>query len=110
MMSPALRARLEREAGSSKLIENAIGAQIRTELTVEDVVLIQRTDSLLHVRAAIGRRKAPLTGGVDAVQDRLEVDLVEEFVPASPEHPDGLAVAEWQVRELRAAQPAASGG
>jgi hypothetical protein len=110
MMTPALRARVEREAAASRLVETYAAAQVRTDLKIEDVVVLQRSDALLHVRATIARRKAPLAGGGEAIDDRLNVDLVEEFVPASPEHPDGVAVAEWQVRELPAAQPAAAGG
>jgi hypothetical protein len=110
MMAPPLRARVEREAVASRLVEGFAAAQVRTDLTVEDVVLVQRADALLHVRALLARRKSPLTGGGEAVQDRLEVDLVEEFVPATPEHPDGLAIAEWQVREIHAANSVAAGG
>lgn len=110
MMTPALRARVEREAAASRLIDTYVAAQVRTDVTIEDVVVLQRSDALLHLRATLGRRKAPLGGGGEAVDDRLVVELVEEFVPASPEHPDGVGVAEWQVRELPAAPTAAAGG
>lgn len=109
MMSAALRARVEREEGGARLVETYAAAQVRTDLTIEDVLLVQRSDALLHVRATLARRKLPLTGGSGASEDRLAVDLIEEFVTATPEHPDGLAIAEWQVRELPAAS-AATGG
>ena len=109
MMTSALRSRVEGEAAGSGLVEAYAAAQVRTDLNIEDVVLVQRTDALLHVRATLARRKAPLAGGGTASEDRLDVDLVEEFVPATPEHPDGLAVAEWQIRDLPAAVSAAAG-
>jgi hypothetical protein len=108
MMAPALRTRMEGEAAGTGLVETYIAAQVRTDLTIDDIVLVQRSDALLHVRASLARRKSPLAGGGVASEDRLEVDLVEEFVAATPDHPDGLAVAEWQVRELPAAGPAAT--
>jgi hypothetical protein len=100
MMTPALRARVEREAGEAGLVETYAAAGVRTELTIDDVLLIQRAQSLLQVQATLSRRKSPLAGGESGPEERLSVDLVEEFVPASLEHPDGLAVAEWQVRDL----------
>lgn len=110
MMTAPLRNRVEGEASKAGLVEAYAAAQVRTDLTIEDVVLLQRTNSLLHVRSTLSRRKTPLAGGGTPSEDRLEVDLVEEFVPVAPEHPDGLAVAEWQVRDLPAALPAATGG
>jgi hypothetical protein len=52
------------------------------------------------VKTTLNRRKGPLLGGGPFTTDRLAVDLVEALVAASPEHPDGLAVAEWQIQEL----------
>ena len=109
MMTPALRGRVERETARSGPVETYVAAQVRTDLTIEDVLLVQRSDALLHVEATLTRRRSPLTGGGTGSDDRLAVDLVEEFVTATPEHPDGLAVAEWQVRDLPAASPAATG-
>jgi hypothetical protein len=106
MMTPGLRARIERDAATTRLIESYVAAQVRTELTIEDVVVVQRSNTMLHIRATLFRRTSPLSGGAAVAEDRLAVDVVEEFVAASPEHPDGIAVAEWQVREVPAASPA----
>lgn len=103
LMTPSLRARVEREAASAGLVETYAAAQVRTDLLIEDLVLLQRSEAALHVQATLARKKAPITGGGPALEDRLAVDLVEEFVPATPDNPDGLAVAEWQVRELSTA-------
>ena len=104
MMTPSLRTRVEREAGEARLIETYAAAQVRTDLTIDDVLLVQRANSLLQVEATLSRRRAPLLGGGSEPAEHLAVDLVEEFVPATLEHPDGLAVAEWQVREAPESQ------
>jgi len=99
MMTPSLRARVAREANESGLIETYAAAGVRTELSIDDVLLVQRTGSLLQVEVALTRRKSSLLGADPGAEEKLSVDLVEEFVPATLEHPDGLAIAEWQVRE-----------
>lgn len=109
MMTRELRSRVEREAATTGLVETYIAAQVRTDVSIEDVILVQRTDALLQVRATLARKKSPLTGGETTSEDRLGVDLVEEFVAPTPEHPDGLAIAEWQIRDLPALVPASTG-
>jgi hypothetical protein len=109
MMTPALRDRVSREAAGSRLVETYQAAQVRTDLAVVDLALLARTASVVQARATLARRKAPLVGGGVPVEDRLVVELVLEMVPASPEHPDGLAVSEWQVRDVPAAQAVAGG-
>ena len=75
---------------------------MRSDLAIEDIVLVEQTPTLLHVKTTLSRRKGPLLGGGPFTTDRLAVDLVEAIVPVSPEHPDGLAVADWQIQELSA--------
>jgi len=66
------------------------------------VVLVEKTPSLLHVKTTLSRRKGPLLGTGPTVTDRLAIDLIQALVPISSEHPEGIAVAEWQIEELPA--------
>jgi hypothetical protein len=109
LMSPALRAKLEGEATAQKLIETYKVAQRKTDLQVESLELVDRTDTLLAVRAVLKRRIAPLLDsmGGSVVQDRIQVDVVEEIVPPGVDHPDGLQVVEWRMAKLEPALGAA---
>jgi hypothetical protein len=40
------------------------------------------------------------TGNGPSNEDRIQVDIVEEIVPPSVEHPDGLMVAEWRLAKV----------
>jgi len=104
MMTDEMRERIAKQTTESKLLDTYRAAQVRSDLTFEDVVLVEETPTLLHVKATISRRKGPLVGTGPVTTDRLLVDLVESTVPVSTEHPDGLAIAEWQIQEL-AAEP-----
>ena len=107
MMTDPMRERVNKQTAATKLLDTYRAAQVRSDLAIEDILLIEETPTLLHVKTALSRRKGPLLGGGPFTTDRLAVDLVEAIVPASPEHPDGLAVAEWQIQELPADAPAA---
>ncbi len=109
LMSPALRAKLDAEATAQKLVETYRVAQRKADLQVESLELVDRTDTLLAVRAVLKRRIAPLlesTGG-SVLQDRIQVDVVEEIVPPAVGHPDGLQVVEWRMAKLEPSPAAA---
>lgn len=101
MMAPELRARVEAEAASSRLVETWRLAQRKTELLFEEVVLEDRTPSLLSIRATLTRRTGPLVEGTDPTgTDRVRVELVARIVTPTLERPDGLEVAEWRLTPL----------
>ncbi len=102
MMAPSLRRKLEAEAVQQKLIETYKNAQRKTDIAFEDVRLVDREKGLLAVRAIMKRRVAPLleTGGGPAAEDRIQVELVEEIVAPTYEHPEGLRVREWRLAKL----------
>jgi hypothetical protein len=106
MMTEPMRERVSKQTESAKLLDTYRAAQVRSDLILEDILLVEQTPTLLHVKTTLSRRKGPLLGGGPFTVDRLAVDLVEAVVPVSPEHPDGLAVAEWQIEELPAEAPA----
>lgn len=109
-MGPALRAKLDSESKSQKLLETYRVAQRKTDVQFESLELVDRTDTLLAVRAVLKRRIAPLLEGMggSVLQDRIQVDVVEEIVPAGVDHPDGLQVVEWRMAKLEPA-PGAGG-
>ena len=101
LMSPELRGHVEREAAAAKLVETYKTSQQKTELAFEDVTLVSRTPSLLHVRTVLKRtRRSLLDAAAPPVTDRVAVDLAELIVTPRLERPDGLEVAEWHVEKL----------
>lgn len=106
MMTEPMRERVRKQTDAAKLLDTYRAAQVRSDLAIDDILLIEQTPTLLHVKATLSRRKGPLLGGGPFTTDRLAVDLVEAIVAVSPEHPDGLAVAEWQIQELSTETPA----
>lgn len=100
VMSPGLRAKIAKESVAQKLVETYKVAQVRTELAVREVVLVERTPELLHVRALVERSKARLVDGGALTSDTLQVDLVHRVVPRTPDRPDGLEVAEFRVQAV----------
>lgn len=98
MMAPDLRARIEAEATRKRLVETWRQAQRRTDISFEEIVLEERTPSLLAIRATLSRRTAPLAEGAGAGStDRVRVDLVARIVTPTLDRPDGLEVAEWRL-------------
>jgi hypothetical protein len=95
MMSGSLRARVEKEASAQKLVETYRAAQVQTEVVIEELQLVESLERAAHVRATVTRRKQLLGGGPVSI-DRLTVDLVEQVVPRSPSHPDGLELVEYR--------------
>jgi len=106
MMTEPMRERVNKQTEAAKLLDTYRAAQVRSDLAIEDILLIEQTPTLLHVKTTLSRRKGPIIGGGPFTTDRLAVDLVEANVPVSPDHPDGLAVAEWQIQELPLEAPA----
>ena len=100
MMASPLREKLEREAKAQRILETYRAAQVRTHLDFEDVLLVDRTESLLHVKARLSRVKSNLVDGRSAAQDRLSTDLVLRVVPRTPERPDGLELLDWRVEAI----------
>jgi hypothetical protein len=101
MMSPELRSRIEAEAARSRLVESWRQAQRKTDLTFEDIVLEDRTPSLLAIRATLSRRTGPLGEGArTSSTDRVRVDLVARIVTPTLDRPDGLEVAEWRLTPI----------
>jgi hypothetical protein len=97
MMAPELRSRVAAEAASSRLVETWRLAQRKTELTFEEVVLEDRTPSLLAVRATLLRKTGPLVEGAgpssaDRVQGRAR-GTHRDTVPRPPGWPGGGRVA-----------------
>ena len=74
--------------------------QVRTDLTFQDVSLVERTGELVQVRAKVSRAKSKLVDGRDTSTDQLASDLVLKVVPRTTERPDGLEVIEWRLKVL----------
>ena len=101
LMSPELRVRVEKEALEAKLVESYRLAQQKTDLAFEEISLITRTPTLIHVLARVTRTRRSLSdGSIPPVVDRIAIDLAERIVPARLDRPDGLEVVEWHVERL----------
>jgi len=96
MMDAPLRSRLAREAKTQNLIESSRMAQVRTELAFEDISLVERLPTAMHVHAVLKRTKYGLGNGNRLSADQLVVDLIERIVPRTQMSPDGLEVAEYR--------------
>jgi hypothetical protein len=101
LMGRELRAQVESESAAAKLVETYRLSQQKTDLTFEDISLVTRTPSLLHVRATVTRtRRSLLDAAAPPVVDRVAVDLAEHIVPPQLDRPDGLEVVEWHVEKV----------
>ncbi len=101
MMTPGLRERTATEAAARKVVETYKLAQRKTDLAFEEIVLEDRTPTLLTVRATLTRRTEALVEGRGSpFSDRVVVDLALRVVPPTMERPDGLEVAEWRLTSL----------
>ena len=96
MMDAQLRGRITHEAASQKLLETYRLARVKTDVSIEDVVLMERHETALHVRGIVTRRKQDLLGNGGPTTDKLQAELILRVVPRSPAHPDGLEVAEYR--------------
>jgi len=105
LMAPGLRDRMAKQSAADKLVESTKVARVQTQIVVEDLVAVERTRDLVHLRAKVNRFKSSLLASTKTF-DALSVDLVVRVVPRSLRHPDGLQVAEWTLRNETA--PAAN--
>ena len=106
MMAPDLRTRVEAEATRSRLVETWRLAQRRTDLAFDEIVLEERTPSLLSVKATLTRRVGPLLEGAGpSSTDRVQVELVARTVTPTLDRPDGLEVAEWRLTPIPVTHP-----
>ena len=100
LMSAPFRARVARESAEQKLIETYKLARVRTELVIEDIAVVERVDSLVHLKAKVSRLKSEILDGTRASRDRLEVDIIERVVPRSIDKPDGLELSDFSVKTV----------
>src|SRR5918996_5009998 len=63
MMAPSLRAQMERLAAEKGLLDAYRAAQVRTDIELEQLELVEGLERAIHVRAVVLRRKQPLMGG-----------------------------------------------
>jgi len=99
-MGSQLRERFAAAAAEQKLLETYKAAKIRTTLSIESIELIDRTSTLLHVRAHVVRQKGTLLAEGPVDEDRLGVELVERIVPRTSSRPDGLEVVELRITSI----------
>lgn len=98
LLTPGLREQMEREAAKQKLVESYKLAQVKTELVINELQVIEAATDFIHVRAEVTRKKTSLAeGGPSPLLERLQVELIEEVVPRSFERPDGLEIADFRV-------------
>jgi hypothetical protein len=106
MMDARLKGAVAREYADGKVLETYRLAQVRSQLAIGELLVLQKTDSLIHLSAKLERKRSSLVDGSRPSVDALEVELVERVVPRTAERPDGLEIAELSVRRLG---PAPSG-
>ena len=102
LMAEELRMKYAAEAAGQKFVEVYKLARVRTTLSVEELQLVERTSSLLHVRAVVARSKASLlSDDAPTFDDRLSIEVVERVVPRTLARPDGLEVAALNVAVIK---------
>lgn len=104
LMGPGLREKMQTLAERNKLLDTYKLANVRTALDVRELRTVQRVGDLWHVTAKVTRRKAGLLAEHAQHTDEVEVDLVLQSVPRSPDRPDGLELYSWTLREVVAGQ------
>jgi hypothetical protein len=109
MMDASLRGRVGKESAQGKLVEGYKAAQLSSSIAIDDLVVVERTPSLLHLRAALSRSKVSLlTPNGMPETEKISVDLVERIVPRSVGRPDGLEVAEYKILAAPVSSPTAA--
>ncbi len=63
MMTDPMRERVNKQTEAAKLLDTYRAAQVRSDLAIEDILLIEQTPTLLHVKTTLSRRKGPIIGG-----------------------------------------------
>ena len=99
MMGDKLRVRLKEESDAKRLVETYRALKLSSTVSVEDIVLTEKTKDLLQVRASVRRARRSLLdeSSSTAAQELLVIDLVERIVPRTLARPDGLEVVEWRI-------------
>lgn len=96
MMGEKLQVRLKQESDAQRLIETYRHLRVRSTVSIEDIVLVEKTKDLLQVKATVKRAKSSLLEESRAgVEERLVLELVERIVPRTAARPDGLEVVDW---------------
>jgi hypothetical protein len=93
MLTPALRARVAREAQETKLLERVRASGTRAAVELEALDIVERTDAALRLEGVLLRRTVRLADDAPVATERLRIGLVESIVPRTAAHPDGLLVA-----------------
>ena len=105
MMGPTLRSKMEAEANAQKLLDSYRAAQRKTDIVFESLEIIDRTDTLIAVRAVMKRTVSPLVdrapSALPSSTDRVQSDLVLAYTSPTVDKPDGLEVAEWRLATLQ---------
>ncbi|MCY1023949.1 hypothetical protein [Pyxidicoccus sp. MSG2] len=109
MMDGALATKLQREYAAQRVLETWKAAQVRTDLQFESVELVERTDSLLHVRALLSRTRSDLLTGATPKTDRVKVDLVQGVEARTMHRPSGLVIRDFAVTTPPTPTPADAG-
>ncbi|RKG68550.1 hypothetical protein D7V88_40620 [Corallococcus terminator] len=112
MMDPALASKLSREYSERKVLAALKASNSKTDLVFEDVKLIERTDTLLHVRARIRRTHSSLLTGGNPVEDVVGATVFLAVEGRNMQFPSGLRVRDISVapyKEPPGAAPPGSG-
>lgn len=99
-MSPSLKEHFSRAANAQNLVETHQAMQVRTTPVFEELRLVERRESLIHVNAVVALTKQRLLGDEALSVDRIASDLILRAVPRTSARPDGLEVVEWRVKVL----------
>lgn len=101
MMDERVAAATRDEYRRDKVLETYRLARMKSRITVDDLVLLEKTPSLLHLKAEVTRKKSALLDDTANVStDRLAVELVERIVPRSKRRPYALEIAELSVKRI----------
>ena len=97
MMGEKLRVRLSEESEAKRLLVSIRVLRVKSTVSIDDIVLTERTKDLLQVKATVHRTKSGLLDeSRAAVEEHLEIDLVERIVPRTVLRPDGIEVVDWR--------------
>lgn len=95
-LAAPLAEKIAAEAKQQKLVETYRLAQIRTQLTVDDVQLVERRGDKAHVRVLLTKQKTKLFDSATVGPSETQVvDLILVDVPRTRRRPDGLEILEW---------------
>jgi hypothetical protein len=98
MMDAHLSEAVAAEFKAAHVIETYRLAQIRSEVTIDRVLVLQDTGTLIHLSAKFSRKRSSLLDGSKPTLDNFELELVERVVPRTEVLPDGLEIAEMSIK------------